>query len=338
KNLNAALGESQIYRIDHYLGKETVQNILALRFANSLFEPIWNRRYIDNVQITVAEEVGVEQRGGYYDHAGALRDMVQNHLLQILCCIAMEPPVSFEANEIRNKKADVLRAIRPILPDQVSQYAVRGQYGPGYVRGKAVPGYRQEADVTPKSTTETYAALQLFVDNWRWQDVRFYLRTGKRLGARVSEVGIQFQPVPHRSFPPSAVTTWIPNRLIIRIQPQEGILLGFQAKQPGAGLHLQPVDLRFSYEEAFHTCGPEAYETLLLDAMLGDATLFMRADQVETAWSVIEPVLDGWAATRPTDFPNYAAGSWGPVAADALLARDGRVWLPPTLDGAGTET
>jgi glucose-6-phosphate 1-dehydrogenase len=338
KNLTAALSESQIYRIDHYLGKETVQNILALRFANSLFEPIWNRRYINNVQITVAEEVGVEQRGGYYDHAGALRDMVQNHLLQVLCCIAMEPPVSFEANEIRNKKADVLRAIRPIPPDQVSQYAVRGQYGTGYVRGKAVPGYRQEQAVEPKSCTETFAALQLFVDNWRWHDVPFYLRTGKRLAGRVSEVGIQFQPVPHRSFPPSSVTTWVPNRLVIRIQPQEGILLGFQAKQPGAGLHLQPVDLRFSYEDAFHTSGPEAYETLLLDAMVGDATLFMRADQVETAWSVIEPVLEGWAATRPTDFPNYSSGSWGPVAADALLARDGRVWLPPTLNDRDAAT
>jgi glucose-6-phosphate 1-dehydrogenase len=332
RDLTGRMAESQIYRIDHYLGKETVQNILALRFANSLFEPIWNRRYIDNVQITVAEEVGVEQRGGYYDHAGALRDMVQNHLLQILCCIAMEPPVSFEANEIRNKKSDVLRAIRPIPPDQVSQYAVRGQYGPGYVRGKNVPGYRQEHEVAPNSCTETFVALKLFVDNWRWHDVPFYVRTGKRLAGRVSEVGIQFLPVPHRSFPPSAVTTWTPNRLVIRIQPEEGILLGFQAKQPGAGLHLQPVDLRFSYEEAFHTSGPEAYETLLLDAMLGDATLFMRADQVEAAWTVITPVLEGWAGVKPTDFPNYASGSWGPVAADALLARDGRVWLPPTLN------
>jgi glucose-6-phosphate 1-dehydrogenase len=332
RNLTSCLAESQIYRIDHYLGKETVQNILALRFANSLFEPIWNRRYIDNMQITVAEEVGVEQRGGYYDHAGALRDMIQNHLLQILCCVAMEPPVSFEANEIRNKKSDVLRAIRPIPAEQVSQYAVRGQYGAGYVRGKNVPGYRQEHDVAPTSWTETFAALKLFVDNWRWQDVPFYLRTGKRLAGRVSDVSIQFMPVPHRSFPPSAVTSWTPNRLVIRIQPEEGILLGFQAKQPGAGLHLQPVDLHFSYEEAFHTSGPEAYETLLLDAMLGDATLFMRADQVEAAWTVITPVLEGWTSAKPTDFPNYAAGSWGPVAADALLARDGRVWLPPTLN------
>jgi glucose-6-phosphate 1-dehydrogenase len=331
RNLTSCLAESQIYRIDHYLGKETVQNILALRFANSLFEPIWNRRYIDNVQITVAEEVGVEQRGGYYDHAGALRDMMQNHLLQILCCVAMEPPVSFEANEIRNKKSDVLRAIRPIPEDQVSQFAVRGQYGPGYVRGNNVSGYRQERDVAPKSNTETFAALKLFVDNWRWHDVPFYLRTGKRLAARVSEVGIQFLPVPHRSFPPGAVTTWTPNRLVIRIQPEEGILLGFQAKQPGGGLHLQPVDLHFSYEEAFHTAGPEAYETLLLDAMLGDATLFMRADQVEAAWTVISSVLESWATVKPTDLPNYAAGNWGPVAADALLARDGRVWLPPTL-------
>jgi glucose-6-phosphate 1-dehydrogenase len=334
RDLTSCLAESQIYRIDHYLGKETVQNILALRFANSLFEPIWNRRYIDNMQITVAEEVGVEQRGGYYDQAGALRDMIQNHLLQILCCVAMEPPVSFEANEIRNKKSDVLRAIRPIPAEQVSQYAVRGQYGPGYVRGKNVPGYRQERDVAPNSCTETFAALKLFVDNWRWHDVPFYLRTGKRLAGRVSDVSIQFMPVPHRSFPPSAVTSWTPNRLVIRIQPEEGISLGFQAKQPGAGLHLQPVDLHFSYEEAFHTSGPEAYETLLLDAMLSDATLFMRADQVEAAWTVISPVLENWATVKPTDFSNYAAGSWGPVAADALLARDGRVWLPPTLNEA----
>jgi glucose-6-phosphate 1-dehydrogenase len=337
ETLTPVYRESQIYRIDHYLGKETVQNILALRFANSLFEPIWNRRYIDNVQITVAEEVGVEQRGGYYDNAGALRDMIQNHLLQILCCVAMEPPVSFEANEIRNKKSDVLRAIRPIPPDQVSQYAVRAQYGPGYVRGKNVPGYRQEHDVAPNSCTETFVALKLFVDNWRWHDVPFYLRTGKRLGCRISEVGIQFMPVPHRSFPPSAVTTWTPNRLVIRIQPEEGILLGFQAKQPGPVLHLQSVDLRFTYEEAFHTSGPEAYETLLIDAMLGDATLFMRADQVEAAWTVITPILEAWAAVKPTDFPNYAAGSWGPVAADALLARDGRVWLPPALNDTGSK-
>ena len=236
------------------------------------------------------------------------------------------------------KKSDVLRAIRPIPRDQLGLYAVRGQYGPGYVRGKAAPGYRQERDVTPNSVTETYAALKVHVDNWRWQDVPFYLRTGKRLAGRVSEVDIQFQPVPHRSFPPHSVSTWTPNRLVIRIQPEEGIQLGFQCKLPGGGLRLEPVELRFTYKDAFQTVGPEAYETLLLDAMSADATLFMRADQVEAAWSVIQPVLEAWGEVRPTDFPNYAAGSWGPVAADALLARDGRVWFPPVVgDGGGDE-
>jgi glucose-6-phosphate 1-dehydrogenase len=329
--LTDVLAESQIYRIDHYLGKETVQNILALRFANSLFEPLWNRRYIDHVQITVAEEVGVEHRGGYYDHSGAVRDMIQNHLLQILCLIAMEPIVSFQADEVRNKKVDVLRAIRPIEPGDVPHCAVRGQYGPGRVEGESVPGYRKEPDVAPNSTTETYAAVKLWVDNWRWQDVPFYLRTGKRLGARVSEAVIHFRPVPHRSFPPSATEHWEPNRLVLRIQPDEGILLLFQAKQPGLSLRLQPVDMRFTYREAFNTEGPEAYETLLLDFMRGDATLFMRADQVEAAWSVVMPILERWSSTPPSGFPNYPAGSWGPAAADALLAQDGRTWAAPTL-------
>jgi glucose-6-phosphate 1-dehydrogenase len=329
--LTEVLAESQIYRIDHYLGKETVQNILALRFANSLFEPLWNRRYIDHVQITVAETVGVEHRGGYYDQSGAVRDMVQNHLLQILCLIAMEPIVSFQADEVRNKKVDVLRAIRPLAPEDVPHCAVRGQYGPGWVEGKSVPGYRKEPDVAPNSTTETYAAVKLWVDNWRWQDVPFYLRTGKRLAARVSEAVIQFRPVPHRSFPPSATEHWEPNRLVLRIQPDEGILLLFQAKQPGPNLRLQPVDMRFTYREAFNTEGPEAYETLLLDFMRGDATLFMRADQVETAWSVVMPILDRWSSSAPSGFPNYSAGSWGPAAADALLAQDGRCWVLPSV-------
>ena len=321
--------EDQIYRIDHYLGKETVQNILALRFANSFLEPIWNRRYIDHVQITVAEQVGVEHRGGYYDHSGALRDMIQNHLLQVLCCIAMEPPVSFDANEVRSKKTDVLKAVRPLPRDQVSQFAVRGQYDMGNVEGKTVPAYRQEPDVAGESPTETYAALKLHVDNWRWQDVPFYLRTGKRLPARVSEIFVQFRPVPHRSFPVHASANWMPNRMAIRIQPEEAIQLRFQAKQPGPTLHLRPVTMRFSYKESFRAQPPEAYETLLLDVIRGDATLFMRADQVEAAWSVVEPILEDWRAHPPLEFPNYAAGTWGPEDADDLLARDGRHWFAP---------
>lgn len=328
--LISAFEESQIYRIDHYLGKETVQNILAFRFANALFEPIWDRRYIDHVQITVAEQVGVEHRGGYYDHAGALRDMVQNHLLQILCLIAMEPPVSFDADEIRSKKVDVLRAIRPILPHQVHQFAVRGQYGAGWIQGQRVPAYHSEPGVAPDSSIETFAAVKLLVDNWRWQDVPFYLRTGKRLPTRVSEVFIQFRPVPHQSFPSSAVVAWQPNRLLIRIQPEESILLRFQAKQPGPSMRLSPVEMRFCYQDAFKVTPPEAYETLLLDVMLGDATLFMRADQVEAAWSAITPILEAWEAAAPVDFPNYHAGACGPEEAEALIAQDGRSWLQLT--------
>jgi glucose-6-phosphate 1-dehydrogenase len=329
RTLTGMFSETQIYRIDHYLGKETVQNILAFRFANALFEPIWDRRYIDHVQITVAETVGVGHRGGYYEHAGALRDMVQNHLLQILCLIAMEAPVSFAADEIRNKKVDVLRAIHPIRPEKVHHFAVRGQYGQGVLGGRNVPGYRQEERVDPNSCTETYAALRLFIDNWRWQGVPFYLRTGKRLADKVSQVSIQFRPVPHQSFPASAVENWQPNRLVIRIQPEEGITLRIQAKQPGTRLLLGPVDMKFCYREAFRATTPEAYETLLLDVMRGDATLFMRSDQVETAWSLIAPVLDTWQGVPPGDFPDYTPGSWGPEAAAALLSQDGRNWFAP---------
>jgi glucose-6-phosphate 1-dehydrogenase len=325
--LAEAFDEAQIYRIDHYLGKETVQNILALRFANAMFEPIWNRRYTDHVQITVAETVGVEGRGHYYDRAGALRDMIQNHLLQVLCLIAMEPPVRMEADEIRSKKVDVLRAIRTIAPSDV----VRGQYGAGATEDRAVPAYRAEPGVAPDSATETFAAVRLWVDNWRWQDVPYYLRTGKRLPAKVSEVSIQFRPVPHQAFPAKIVEHWQPNRLIVRIQPDEGILLRFQAKRPGPIMHLDPVDMRFAYREAFRDSPPEAYETLLLDVMRGDATLFMRDDQVEAAWSVVMPLLEVWEATRPRDFPDYAAGTWGPKEAEALLARDVRAWMLPTV-------
>lgn len=330
RTLTGAFDESQIYRIDHYLGKETVQNILAFRFANALFEPIWDRRYIDHVQITVAEQVGVEHRGGYYDRAGALRDMVQNHLLQILCLTAMEPPVSFDADEIRNKKVDVLRAIRPILPEHAHRFAVRGQYDAGWIEGQRVPAYRNEPGVARDSSIETFAAAKFFVDNWRWQDVPFYLRTGKRLLTRASEVFIQFRPVPHQSFPPGAVVDWRPNRLVICIQPEENILLRFQAKQPGQNLRLSPVEMRFCYRDAFRVTPPDAYETLLLDVMRGDATLFMRADQVEAAWSVVDPILEAWNSITPVDW-TYPAGAWGPEAAEVLIAQDGRSWLMPTV-------
>jgi len=329
--LISVFDEAQIYRIDHYLGKETVQNILAFRFANALFEPIWDRRYIDHVQITVAEQVGVEHRGAYYEHAGALRDMIQNHLMQILCLIAMEPMVSFEADEIRNKKVDVLRAIRPIPEDQVQQLAVRGQYGAGRMNGHKVPAYRAEPSVAADSSIETFAAMKLHVDNWRWQGVPFYLRTGKRLQKKLSEVMIQFRPVPHQSFPTTAALAWQPNYLMIHIQPEEGIVLRFQAKQPGPILHLSPVGMHFSYQETFKLKSPEAYETLLADVMAGDATLFMRADQVEGSWSVITPILNVWEHTLPLDFPNYPSGTWGPDASAVLITQDGRSWNHPTL-------
>jgi len=271
----------------------------------------------------------VERRGGYYDGAGALRDMVQNHLLQLLCLVAMEPMVSFDADEIRNKKVDVLHAIRPITHDAVHSSTVRGQYDKGWICGKHVRAYREEDGVPPDSNTETFAALRLFVDNWRWQDVPFYLRTGKRLARQVSEVVIQFRAVPHQSFPVEATLDWQPARLVMSIQPDEGIVLRFQAKHPGPKMVLQPVDMRFNYRESFNTPSPEAYVTLLGDVINNDATLFMRADQVEAAWRLLMPVLDAWKATPPRDFPNYASGTWGPDATQSLLVQQGHTWPAP---------
>lgn len=326
-SIHQVLKEEQIYRIDHYLGKETVQNILAFRFANSFIEPIWNRRYVDHVQITAAETLGVEHRGGYYEQAGALRDMFQNHLLQLLATVAMEPPVRYAGSSVRDRKADVLKAIVPINPENLGETAVRGQYGPGIINDQSVPGYRQEEGVNPNSTTETYAAIKLYVDNWRWADVPFYIRSGKRMPNKVTEIVIQFRRVPHLFFHLTPEDQMEPNILTMRIQPDEGIALRFGAKQPGPEMHLRQVQMNFSYTDAFRVEPATAYETLLLDAMEGDPTLFNRADQVETAWGVIEPLIDIWKATKPFQpFPNYGAGTWGPSAADALLAKDGRAW------------
>jgi glucose-6-phosphate 1-dehydrogenase len=318
--------EHQIYRIDHYLGKDTVQNMMIFRFANAMFEPIWNRNYIDHVQISVAEQVGVEHRGGYYDNAGALRDMIQNHLMQLLCLTAMEPPVSFNADEVRNKKVDVLKAIRKYKPEEVHSFAVRGQYDEGWIEGQKVVGYTSEPGVNPRSTTETFAAVKIFIDNWRWQDVPFYLRTGKRMAEKVSVITIQFKPVPHKAFPAESIENWQPNRLTINIQPQKGIRLRFQAKNPGLKMNLNPVEMTFNYDNTFSSNLPEDYETLLLDIMLGDATLFMRRDQVESAWEVIMPILELWQSSTSPDFPNYSSGTWGPEDAEALIARDGNNW------------
>lgn len=327
--LDESFHESQIFRMDHYLGKETVQNILAFRFANPLFEPVWNRHYVEYVAITVAEELGVEHRGNYYEKAGALRDMVQNHLFQLLCLVAMEPMVSFQADEIRNKKVDVLHAIRPLSPDDVTKSVARGQYGKGTINGKKVVGYREEQDVSPDSQTETFVALKLFVDNWRWHDVPFYLRTGKRMKTQVSEIVIQFRSVPHRSFPKEALPEWQASRIVIGIQPDEGIDLRFKIKQPGMKMILKPVDMQFNYRDIFPGQLPDAYETLLWDIMRNDGTLFMREDQVETAWKILAPVIKKWSETTPDDFPNYAAGTWGPDCAFDILDQENHIWKVP---------
>ncbi|MGD8842713.1 MAG: glucose-6-phosphate dehydrogenase [Gammaproteobacteria bacterium] len=331
--INATLSryfdETQIYRIDHFLGKETVQNILALRFANPIFEPVWNRNYIDHVVITVAETLGVEHRAGYYENAGALRDMVQNHLLQLLCLVAMEPPAVYGADDIRNHKMDVMHALRPIPEHEVSRYVARGQYDEGWIAGDRMQGYRSESGVRPDSNTETFAALKLFVDNWRWQDVPFYLRTGKRMAAAVSEVSIRFRPVPHRAFPNTVADSARPVSLILRLQPDEGLRWRIYVKEPGTQLHLRTVNMDFSYRKTFGVRSPSAYETLLKEIMAGDASLFMRADQVEAAWRLLTPVLTSWADNPPSDFPNYTAGTWGPESAEALIAADGHAWYAP---------
>jgi glucose-6-phosphate 1-dehydrogenase len=317
--------ESQVYRIDHYLGKETVRNLLVFRFGNGIFEPIWNRQYVDHVQITVAESLGVEDRGAFYEETGAARDVLQNHLLQLLSLVAMEPPAAFAADPLRDEKVKVLRSIPAPPRGRVARDVVRGQYGPGWVEGVAVPGYRQEPEVDPESETETFVACRLEVDNWRWSGVPFYLRHGKRLPKRATEIAIQFRDVPHKLFAEADMDPQ-PNLLAIRIQPDEGILLRFGSKVPGLGFDIRPVTMDFTYGSSFAVDAPDAYETLLLDAMLGDASLFTRADEVEAAWSIVTPILETWLDTPPPEFPNYDAGSSGPESAEALLARDDRRW------------
>ena len=326
RELKQVLDERQIYRIDHYLGKETVQNVMVFRFSNSIIEPIWNRNFIDHVQIIAAETVGVERRGAFYETAGALRDMVPNHLFQLLTMTAMEPPISFDADEVRNKQAEVLHAIQPYSPEEVLTNAVRGQYGEGTIGNERVPGYRHELDVAPDSNTETFVALKLQIDNWRWAGVPFYLWTGKRLAKRLTEIVIQFRRTPFVLFRNTSVRNLETNRLVIHIQPGEGISLSFGAKIPGSVMKLGLVNMDFDYATYFGAERSTGYERLLRDCMAGDATLFQRADMVEAGWSVIQPVLDLWRALPARNFPNYAAGSWGPEEAAELLRRDGREW------------
>jgi glucose-6-phosphate 1-dehydrogenase len=323
--VNKVFEEKQVYRIDHYLGKEPVQDIMALRFANVMFEPIWNRLYVDCVQITAAETVGVEGRGGYYEHAGAMRDMIQNHVLNLLALVAMEPPISPNADHIRDEKFKVLSAMRPITEDAVPRVTARGQYGPGLIDGKPVPGYREEESVDPSSTTDTYACVKFFIDNWRWADVPFYLRSGKRLARKHSEIAVKFRGIPHRIFGEAGdqIET---NTLVMKIQPDEGVSIRFNAKVPGPKMHIRGVTMDFNYGSGFGVVSAPAYERLIGDAMRGDATLFTRWDAVEQAWLAVMPILNRWSEARSVDFPNYLAGSQGPQSADALLVADGREW------------
>ena len=322
--LGSVFKENQIYRIDHYLGKETVQNLLVFRFANSIFEPLWNRQYIDHIQVTNAETVGVEGRGSYYDKAGVVRDMIQNHVFQLISLIAMEAPVSLQANSIRDEKTKALLAVRPIPRDRVDEFAVRGQYGQGIVLGEPVPAYREEPGVGSNSSIETFAALKLYLDNWRWAGVPFYIRSGKRLPKRVTEIAIQFKDVPHRLFT-EADSPLEPNVLVIRIQPNEGITLRFGAKLPGQAMRIRWVSMDFRYGASFGIKPPEAYERLLLDCMLGDSTLYARRDMVERGWEIVMPILNAWKEAA-SNFPNYEAGAWGPKEAFELIEKDGRTW------------
>jgi glucose-6-phosphate 1-dehydrogenase len=333
KELNRQVGkvfrEEQVYRIDHYLGKETVQNILVFRLANGIFEPVWNRRYVDHVQITVAENIGLEGRGGYYEEAGAIRDMVQNHTLQLLSLVAMEPPITFEANAVRDEKVKVLHALQPLVGQDVVTNLIRAQYGPGWVSGQQAVGYRQEPGVSPQSTTETYVAMKVFIDSWRWAGVPFYLRTGKHLPKRVTEIAIQFKQAPLMLFKRSEAYGQVePNVLTLRIQPDEGISLKFGAKVPGTEMQIRSVNMDFFYTSSFRA-QPEAYERLLLDCMLGDSTLFTRRDEVEAAWTFIQSILDEWGSEPAETIQTYETGSWGPQAADEFIWRDGRRWRRP---------
>ncbi len=326
REVSAVFREDQVYRIDHYLGKETVQNLLVFRFANGIFEPIWNRQYVDHVQITAAENIGVGTRGAYYEEAGALRDMIQNHMMQLLTLVAMEPPPDFAPNSVRDEKAKVLRSIRPCTPEEVGRVAVRGQYGRGFVGGREMPAYREERGVSPNSTTETFAAIRFTIDNWRWAGVPFYVRTGKNLAKRATEIAILFRRTPHLIFRQAPTDQVESNVLALRIQPDEGITLKFEAKLPGQSMNIRPVSMDFRYGSTFGPHLSSAYERLLLDCMVGDPTLFDRIDSVELAWSLVQPFLDRWSSTDGGPIPTYASGSWGPAEADALLARENRRW------------
>ncbi|MFP4052885.1 MAG: glucose-6-phosphate dehydrogenase [Phycisphaerae bacterium] len=324
--LSEAFDEEQIYRIDHYLGKETVQNLLVLRFANAIFEPLWNQKYVDHVQITVGETLGVEGRGSYYDRAGAIRDMAANHMMHLLSLVAMEPPVSLSADAVRDEKVQVLRALRPISPECAAGEVVQGQYTAGEVDGEQVPGYREEEDVPEDSVTPTYVAFKAMVDNWRWAGVPFYLRHGKRLAKKVTEISIHFREVPRVLFNLPPTGPMDPNVLVVRIQPDEGVSLQFQVKRPGPSMHIEPFEMNFTYAGSFGQDPPDAYERLLLDAALGDATLFTRSDETEAAWAFVNPLLEGCRQQDPSKMANYESGTWGPQAADLLIRADGNQW------------
>jgi glucose-6-phosphate 1-dehydrogenase len=327
--IHQVFDETDVYRIDHYLGKETVQNILAFRFGNGIFEPVWNRRYINNVQITAAESIGVEGRGGYYQESGALRDMIQNHLMQVMATIGMEPPAVYDAETVRDERAKLLRSVHIMTPEEVPEHAIAGQYGPARIGAEEVPGFRQESGVNPESTTDTYAAVELRIDNWRWAGVPFYIRSGKRLPKRITDIAIRFNSAPLRLFSSDdGDGAGRPNLLIVRIQPEEGISIRFLSKAPGSGMRLRPVSMDFNYGSSFGERSPAAYETLLIDVLAGDPTLYTRQDMVDASWRVVQPIIDDWSH-RKSDFPNYEAGTWGPKAADEMLARNGHAWRIP---------